>query len=108
MEMYAHAGQCLLDIAIQVFGDEQRVFELAALNDLSLTHQFVNNALVLLPALTAQPRSVAILDAYRVRVQRLNDPVVYVDGWLIDEDGNPLIDENGNILVAGAPLVLIP
>jgi hypothetical protein len=108
MEMYAHAGQCLLDIAIQVFGDEQRVFELAALNDLSLTHQFVNNALVVLPTLTAQPRSVAILDAYRVKVQRLNEPVVDIDGWLIDENGDPLVDENGNILVASVPFVLIP
>jgi hypothetical protein len=108
MEMYAHAGQCLLDIAIQVFGDEQRVFELAALNDLSLTHQFVNNALVVLPALTAQPRSVAILDAYRVRVQRLDFYAVGADGWLIDENGNPLVDENGQVIVAMGTPFLIP
>lgn len=107
MTITAYSGQCLLDIAIQYFGDEQRVFELAALNDLSLTAQFGRNTSLTLPALTAQPRSVAILDAYRVKVQRL-DSLNSEGGWLIDENGDPLIDEDGNILVADMGGILIP
>lgn len=107
MVITAYSGQCLLDIAIQYFGDEQRVFELAALNDLSLTAQFGADRALTLPAQTAQPRSVAILDAYKVKVQRLDN--LETEGvWLIDENDDPLMDEDGNILVATMPFILIP
>ena len=96
MVLIATEGQSLLDFAVQYFGDESRVFELASLNDLSVTHQFVEDTSIELPE-SSESRATAVLAQYRVQVRRLGQSGHYV---LVDENGDYPVDENGNVLEA--------
>ena len=94
--MIATSGQSLIDIAIQVYGDEAKVFDLALLNDLPVTHQFIEPTMVVLNE-SPETRAVAVLNSYKVQVRRLGQSGRYV---LVDENGDYPVDENNETLEA--------
>lgn len=84
------AGQTLLDLSIQYLGSEEKVFELAKLNNLSITTQLVTGQKINLPTV-GNPRVVKVLkDGNRHPAANLENGTFEilegVDFWGIEYD----------------------
>jgi hypothetical protein len=96
MTITATQGQSLIDFAVQLYGDESKVFELAFLNDLPVTWQFLEDTPIQLLELP-ETKATAVLRTYKVEVRRLGTSGRYV---LVDENGDYPVDENMETLEA--------